>query len=154
MGNVRDAVDITICTEAGRKKISTERGETILKAAHEAGVEIMATCGARGRCRSCRCKIIEGTLPPPSVADTVQLGHEEVRERFRLACQTRILDTTVVEPMPIMVQGGAIKLLYAIGSASGRSLRLLEYNWPASPRQQDTVETLHDRLAAEVSDGR
>ena len=78
----------------------------MLDVAHRAGVEITATCGKRGRCRSCRCKIVEGTLPPPTVADNVQLGHEEVRERFRLACQTKLVDDTVISPAPPKTESG------------------------------------------------
>jgi len=32
--------------------------ETLLDAAHLAGVAVDATCGGRGRCRSCRVKIL------------------------------------------------------------------------------------------------
>ena len=35
------------------------RGATLLDAARAAGVAMDATCGARGRCRSCRCKDID-----------------------------------------------------------------------------------------------
>ena len=101
-----DAVRLTITTDAGERTVSSARGATILDAAHAAGVEIEATCGARGRCRSCRCKITQGTLPPPSVADTVQLGAEAVREHFRLACQTKLVDDTIVQPMPVKSESG------------------------------------------------
>lgn len=94
-------------SEGGRERtVAAQRGETLLDAAHRAGIEITATCGKRGRCRSCRCKVVSGTLPPPSVADNVQLGHEEVRERFRLACQTRLIDDTVIRPMPPKSEAG------------------------------------------------
>jgi uncharacterized 2Fe-2S/4Fe-4S cluster protein (DUF4445 family) len=92
--------------EGSIRTIAAERGETMLDAAHRAGVEITATCGKRGRCRSCRCKVLDGTLPPPSVADNVQLGHEEVRERFRLACQTRLIDDTEIRPVPPKSEAG------------------------------------------------
>ncbi|MGI9464438.1 MAG: ASKHA domain-containing protein, partial [Aestuariivirgaceae bacterium] len=90
-------------------------------AAHKANVDITATCGARGRCRSCRCKIVDGTLPPPSVADNVMLGHDEVRERFRLACQTRLVDDTAVKPMPPKSESG-YQLLGTEGAAAGVDL--------------------------------
>ena len=72
------------------RSAAIERGQTLLDAGHAAGVNIEATCGARGRCRTCRVKILKGEVPPPTIQDTVQLGHEEVRENFRLACQTKI----------------------------------------------------------------
>jgi uncharacterized 2Fe-2S/4Fe-4S cluster protein (DUF4445 family) len=61
-----------------------------------AGIEWKRSAAARGRCRSCRVKVLAGEIPPPTVQDTIQLGHEEVHERFRLACQTRVIaDCTV-----------------------------------------------------------
>ncbi|MDH3580624.1 MAG: 2Fe-2S iron-sulfur cluster-binding protein, partial [Hyphomicrobiales bacterium] len=102
-----DGVTLTITAdEKNPRVVHAKRGETMLDVAHRAGVEITATCGKRGRCRSCRCKVVEGTLPPPSVADNVQLGHEEVRERFRLACQTNLVDDTVISPAPPKTESG------------------------------------------------
>ena len=102
-----DTVNLQISgADGGVRSVRARRGETLLDAAHRAGVEIVATCGKRGRCRSCRCKVVEGTLPPPTVADNVQLGHEEVRERFRLACQTRLVDDTAIRPMPPRSEAG------------------------------------------------
>jgi uncharacterized 2Fe-2S/4Fe-4S cluster protein (DUF4445 family) len=63
-------------------------GTTLLRAAQQVGAEIVATCGARGRCRSCRVQITGGAVPPATLADRVQLGDEALRERYRLACQT------------------------------------------------------------------
>ncbi len=96
-----EAITLQIKNDGGKTiSVPAVRGETILEAAHRSGVEIVATCGLRGRCRSCRCKIVSGTVPPPSVADNVQLGHEEVRERFRLSCQTKLVEDTIIQPMP------------------------------------------------------
>ncbi len=104
-----DLVTVTFQSEdeGGRDRTtSASRDTSILDAAHEAGIEIVATCGARGRCRSCRCKVIEGVVPPPTMQDTIQLGHEAVREGFRLACQTRLADDTVVLPLPPRSEAG------------------------------------------------
>ena len=102
-----DTIQLQIIDETGASSTLTAvRGETILEAAHRSGVEIIATCGMRGRCRSCRCRIVQGVVPPATVSDTVQLGHEEIRERFRLACQTKLLDDTVIKPMPPKSESG------------------------------------------------
>lgn len=102
-----DTVELTIAeTGGGPRVVQAARGESLLDIAHRAGIEIMATCGGRGRCRSCRCKVTSGTLPPPTVSDNVQLGPEEVRERFRLACQTKIVDDTSIRPMPPKSEAG------------------------------------------------
>ncbi|MDG2205180.1 MAG: ASKHA domain-containing protein, partial [Alphaproteobacteria bacterium] len=73
-------------------------GETLLDAAMAAGADISATCGRRGKCRSCRVKIVDGDMPPPTLQDRLQLGDEAVQEQFRLSCQTQ-----VIAPCRIMV---------------------------------------------------
>ena len=76
------------------------RGASLLDAARAAGVAMDATCGARGRCRSCRCKVLSGDVSPATMQDTLQLGHEEVRERFRLGCQTHPVADCEVMALP------------------------------------------------------
>ena len=94
-------------TAAGEaRSVRVAAGGTLLDAARAAGVEMEATCGARGRCRSCRCKILSGELPPATVQDTLQLGFDEVHERFRLACQTRLIDDCVARAMPPKEESG------------------------------------------------
>ncbi|HXG04282.1 MAG TPA: ASKHA domain-containing protein [Candidatus Binatia bacterium] len=88
------AVPLTLLTDprdpSARRTLAAAAGSTLLRAAHEAGVEITATCGGRGRCTSCRVQVLAGPPPPPTIADEVQLGDEQVREGYRLACQCRI----------------------------------------------------------------
>jgi len=81
-------------------------GASILDAAHRAGEEISATCGTRGRCRSCRVKILSGIVPPPTVQDTIQLGHEEVQEGFRLSCQTKVIGDCEIMALPPRAEAG------------------------------------------------
>ena len=82
------------------------RGASLLDAARAAGVDMDATCGARGRCRSCRCKVLSGAVSPATMQDTLQLGHEEVRERFRLGCQTRPVTDCEVMALPPKSEAG------------------------------------------------
>ncbi len=83
-----------------------ERGASLLDAARAAGVGMEATCGARGRCRSCRCKILSGDVSPATMQDTLQLGHEAVQERFRLGCQTRPATDCEVMALPPKSEAG------------------------------------------------
>ena len=103
-----DKVSVTFTSNNGdtQRTVHVHRDVTILDAARQAGIEIEATCGLRGRCRSCRVKILKGDTPPPTVQDTVQLGHDEVHEGFRLSCQTRMLGDTIVRPMPPKAEEG------------------------------------------------
>ena len=90
----------------GVRRARVRRGASLLDAARAAGVGMDATCGARGRCRSCRCKILSGNVSPATMQDTVQLGHEEVRERFRLGCQTRPVTDCEVMALPPKSEAG------------------------------------------------
>jgi uncharacterized 2Fe-2S/4Fe-4S cluster protein (DUF4445 family) len=76
-------------------------GDTVLDVARRAGIDVVATCGERGRCRSCRVKVLKGACPPATIMDQVQLGHEEVQERFRLSCQMPVIgDSTMLIAPP------------------------------------------------------
>ncbi len=88
------------------RRIRVGRDASLLDAARAAGVPMDATCGARGRCRSCRCKVLSGDVSPATMQDTLQLGHEEVRERFRLACQTRPVTDCEVMALPPKSEAG------------------------------------------------
>ena len=88
------------------KSIDVDFETTILDAAAEAGIDIDATCGRRGKCRSCRVKVLSGNIPPATVQDSLQLGHEAVAERFRLACQTPIIADCSVMPAPPRAESG------------------------------------------------
>jgi uncharacterized 2Fe-2S/4Fe-4S cluster protein (DUF4445 family) len=83
-----------------RRELLVAPGASILKAAHAAGIDITATCGGRGRCTSCRVKFIRGTIPPPTIMDELQLGHDLVREGYRLACQCRVTEPLAVQIAP------------------------------------------------------
>jgi len=88
------------------KSIDVDLGTTMLDAAAEAGLDIDATCGRRGKCRSCRIKILSGKIPPATLQDSLQLGHEAVAERFRLACQTPLIADCAVMIAPLRTESG------------------------------------------------
>lgn len=97
---------ITVRFEPGGRTVEVPRGTTVLAAARQAGLEIVAACGARGRCRSCRVQVVAGAVPPATLADRVQLGDDEVRERFRLACQAEVGDPLTVLVSPVLEEAG------------------------------------------------
>jgi uncharacterized 2Fe-2S/4Fe-4S cluster protein (DUF4445 family) len=88
------------------KRVSASAGESVLDAAHRAGIEIIATCGERGRCRSCRIKLLKGQVPPATIMDQVQLGPEEVQERFRLSCQMPVTGDAEILVAPPRAEAG------------------------------------------------
>ncbi len=86
--------------------VSVARGTSVLDAAVEAGLGIDATCGKRGRCRSCRVRLVQGKFSPPSVQDRLQLGADAVNEGFRLGCKTEIVEDCEVQIAPPREEAG------------------------------------------------
>lgn len=94
------APTIPLTIEPEGKTLHAPAGTTILRAAQSAGIEITATCGGRGRCTSCRVKFVQGSIPPPTIMDQLQLGDDLVREGYRLSCQCRLTDPIRVQVAP------------------------------------------------------
>jgi len=121
------AVSLVILTnpdEPGtRRELSVAAGTSILKAAHEGGVDVTATCGGRGRCTSCRVKFVDGTIPPPTIMDEIQLGDDLVREGYRLSCQCAVTEPiTVLLAPPLEEQ--AFQILGAGSGVGGLGVRI------------------------------
>jgi uncharacterized 2Fe-2S/4Fe-4S cluster protein (DUF4445 family) len=104
------AVPLVILPQAGdprpHRELLVTPGTRMLAAAHEAGIDITATCGGRGRCTSCRVRFVEGTIPPPTVMDQVQLGADLVREGYRLSCQCTVTERVTVQVAPPLEEHG------------------------------------------------
>lgn len=93
-------------------KVAAPKGTDILEAALKAGVDIETTCGRRGSCRSCRIKVLSGQVPAEILQDRQQLSADELKERFRLSCQTKLVADCVVMPAPPKSESG-LKVLCA-----------------------------------------
>jgi len=151
---------VTVTFEPEGRRIPVAPGETFLRAAQHAGIDVPATCGGRGRCHSCRIKVVRGSVPPPTIMDTVQLGHEEVREGFRLSCQTAVsTDCTVMVMPPISeaghqilscahdFQGGTVTL------DSGIEKQFIKATLPAEEHHQTSdLEEILGAAAGEIGD--
>ena len=92
------AVSVTFLPD--RRTVAVEPGTVLLRAAHAQGVDVTATCGGRGRCTSCRVKVVEGVAPPGTISDQLQLGNDLVREGYRLSCQLVPMEPLVVQVAP------------------------------------------------------
>lgn len=99
---MKGMVRITFWPDA--RTVEAPEGVRLLQAAHGGGIDITGTCGGRGRCTSCRVKVLRGAVSPPTIMDQVQLGDEEVREGFRLSCQTHALEDAEVQVAPRLVE--------------------------------------------------
>jgi uncharacterized 2Fe-2S/4Fe-4S cluster protein (DUF4445 family) len=65
-------------------EISVPDGDTIIRAALEAGVHVNASCGGEGVCGKCRVIIEDGTADG-GVSE--KLSQEDQDKGYRLACQ-------------------------------------------------------------------
>jgi uncharacterized 2Fe-2S/4Fe-4S cluster protein (DUF4445 family) len=91
-------VPVTILPE--RRTVMVGSGSVVLRAAQSQGVDITATCGGRGRCTSCRVKIVEGVAPPGTINDQLQLGDDLVRVGYRLSCQLAVSEPLSLQLAP------------------------------------------------------
>ena len=153
---------VDAATGRERRTAAVSSDASLLDAARASGVDIAATCGERGRCRSCRVKVLRGHIPPATVQDTVQLGHEEVRERFRLACQTRVVADCTIMAMPPKEESGHQLLAAGHGEAalatavdSGVEKHVIRAKAPAEEHHQSSdieeiLGELGDRVEADI----
>jgi uncharacterized 2Fe-2S/4Fe-4S cluster protein (DUF4445 family) len=152
------AVSLVILTnpdEPGtRRELSVAAGTSILKAAHNGGVDVTATCGGRGRCTSCRVKFVDGTIPPPTIMDEIQLGDDLVREGYRLSCQCAVTEPiTVLLAPPLEEQ--AFQILGAGPGVGGLGVRIdagigKELVKVSLPREEHHQTSDLEQLAAAV----
>ncbi|MDR0477952.1 MAG: ASKHA domain-containing protein [Desulfobulbaceae bacterium] len=75
------------------RTISVSKGETLIRAALQAGVHINAPCGGGGVCGKCRVRLEEG-----AVAEGIseRLNEEDVAKGYRLACLSKIEGDVIV----------------------------------------------------------
>ena len=144
--------------EGTEREARVEPDGTVMDAARDVAVDILATCGERGRCRTCRVKVLKGDVPPATIMDEVQLGPDEVHEGFRLSCQTRVIADCHYLLAPPKTESGH-QLLSAerdpdaggILLDSGVEKRLVKANAPVEEDEQTTdTEEIRMALGADV----
>ncbi|MDQ0321386.1 adenylate cyclase [Pararhizobium capsulatum DSM 1112] len=83
------------------RSISVARGFTLLEASRAAGIPHISICGGRGRCSTCRVRIIEGMegLPAPGDAERNTLSRIKAPDNVRLACQLRPNHNVSIAPV-------------------------------------------------------
>ncbi len=151
-------VSLVILTQPGdarpRRVLTVAAGTSILTAAHDGGVDVTATCGGRGRCTSCRVKFIEGTIPPPTIMDEIQLGDDLVREGYRLSCQCTVTEPITVQVAPPLEEQ-AFQILGAGPGVGGLGVRIdagiaKELVKVSLPREEHHQTSDLEQLAAAV----
>lgn len=86
---------ITFRFSDGKEIVASARaGETLMEIAKTNGVDIDAPCGGNGTCGKCRVLILEGEV---DCEQTKHITQEDWDKGWRLACQSRVKDTLIVE---------------------------------------------------------
>ena len=83
----------------GRRATVTAE-QTLLEAAQSAGVELVAVCGGTGTCATCRVRLTSGTLSPVTANEEFELGAENLKAGYRLACQAKPLSAVRLDIPP------------------------------------------------------
>ncbi len=85
----------------GGRTVRVPRGFSILEASRSHGIPHHAVCGGKGRCSTCRVRIVEGLdqLPAASQAERRTLARINAGEDVRLACQLRPQSDVTIIPL-------------------------------------------------------
>jgi adenylate cyclase len=76
-------------------------GYSVLETSRSAGIPHASVCGGRGRCSTCRVRIVGGlqSLPPASAEELVVLKRVGAAPNVRLACQLRPTNDLSIIPL-------------------------------------------------------
>lgn len=90
---------------SGGRALPVDPGATVLEVLRDHGVPHASVCGGRGRCTTCRVKVVDGaeSLPKPHAGEASALHRIEAEEGVRLACQLR--PTADLSVLPLLPPG-------------------------------------------------
>jgi uncharacterized 2Fe-2S/4Fe-4S cluster protein (DUF4445 family) len=104
-------------------QIGVEDGDTVIRAALEAGVHVNASCGGEGVCGKCRVLIEDGTVDG---GISEKLSAEDREKGYRLACQAAVKSDLVVRiPVESTLDAGVLKMQ----AAPRRTAHIREMNF-------------------------
>lgn len=88
-------------TYPGGNVVSVPKGFTVLESSRQAGIAHASVCGGRGRCSTCRVRVLQGAhqLPPPAPEEARVLQRLATPANVRLACQLRPTHDLAVLPL-------------------------------------------------------
>jgi len=96
----KEPLTYTIDFEPIGRRVNITPGESLLEAAHSAGVELMSICGGKGSCDGCRVRVMNGKLSSPTPEEESVFTSIELEEGYRLACQAKPLTDVKVDVPP------------------------------------------------------
>ena len=83
------------------KTVKVTAGTTILEASRIGGIPHQSVCGGKGRCTTCRVRIVssDGRLPSPNAHEIKAIERVSIDDDMRLACQLRPKQNLSVAPL-------------------------------------------------------
>ena len=99
---VRKAFRKIKITYPNDKEVRVAKGTSILEASREHRIGHVSMCGGRGRCSTCRVRVMSDieTLPPRNGIESLVAERLSLQDNVRLACQLR--PTSAVEVRPLV----------------------------------------------------
>jgi adenylate cyclase len=102
------------------RQVQAPRGFSVLEASRYGRIPHASVCGGRGRCSTCRIRIVKGSesLPSPSPAELKVLNRIGAPVNVRLACQlhpTRDISVVPLLPADANASDGFVKPSYLAG---------------------------------------
>ena len=96
----KEPLTYTVDFEPIGRRVDISPGESLLEAAHSAGVELVSICGGKGSCDGCRVRVMSGKLSSPTFEEKSFFTPIELEDGYRLACQAKPLTDVKVEVPP------------------------------------------------------
>ena len=98
MANPSSTFQVDLQPIGRRTEITAD--QTLLEAAQNSGVELVAICGGSGSCGTCRVRLVNGQLSALTPIEAHELEAEEIAIGYRLACQALPLSDVQIEIPP------------------------------------------------------
>jgi len=115
-------------TYPGNRIVSVPTGFSVLEASRWAGILHESVCGGRGRCSTCRIRVVEGTdaLPAPDSLEERTLHRVHAPANVRLACQLRpSADVTIQLLVPPRMAAASTAARFDAAVDGGRELEIV-----------------------------
>ncbi|MFO7871330.1 MAG: ASKHA domain-containing protein [Kiritimatiellia bacterium] len=114
--------EIKVTFQPAGRSVYVLPGTLLLEAAGRAGIPLQTPCGGRGTCGKCKVRVIDGHCPASSSAQKA-LTADQLKSNYRLACQTYIEETLVVEIPHESRMESSDQILTHHADSAGRALR-------------------------------
>ena len=110
-------------TYPGSRVVMARPGSTLLEISRWAGIPHASVCGGRGRCSTCRVRVVAGTPTPAGPVELQTLRRINAPPNVRLACQLRPTTDLSIQPIvPIAMAAGSIAARFTAAVEGGREL--------------------------------